>query len=71
MTTEDRRTRYYDDPRNRDGLCITCKHFYRHYLRWQPRDYRPLDAGHCVQSRRTKNRRAYDTCEHFEQKERN
>lgn len=69
MTETERRTKYYDDPDHREGLCISCRFFYQHYLRRGCRNYWPMDFGHCVQSRITKHRRAYDTCERYERKE--
>lgn len=65
MNQHDRMTRYYHDPRNWDGLCIVCKHYYQHYLKMGG-EFRPADFGHCCQSRKLKGRRAYDTCEQYE-----
>lgn len=52
-------------------MCINCKHFHRHYVHKGPPVYTvqwtPLNCGHCAYPR-LKDRKAYDTCEHFEQK---
>lgn len=54
-------------------FCINCEHFYQHYVKGGPPVYTidmvPLDCGHCAFPR-TKERKAYDTCEHFKNKNR-
>ena len=44
-------------------LCINCTHFHRHYHE----NGRPFDSGHCSFPR-SKLKRAYDTCDRFDNK---
>ncbi len=32
---------------DQDKTCETCKHFYRHYVHWVGKRFKPLDMGHC------------------------
>ena len=31
---------------DQDKTCETCKHFYRHYVHWVGKRFKPLDMGH-------------------------
>ena len=72
MTKRERMKLYYWDRTEEAALCINCRHFYRHYILEREEGHigycRPIDCGHCSFPR-LKERRAYDTCEHFQKKE--
>lgn len=63
MTLTERMRKYIWNLTEETPFCINCTHFYRHYLQ----SGKALDCGHCVFPR-VKDRKAYDTCEHFQNK---
>lgn len=70
MTRTERMEQYYWNLNRAAALCVNCRHFHRHYVRDWTRSgsYIPIDGGHCSYPR-VKDRKAYDTCGHFENKE--
>ena len=56
---------YYWNRTEESALCINCRYFHRHYTE----EGYPLDCGHCIEPR-MKPRKAYDTCDKFDRKER-
>lgn len=74
MTPKERMVYYYQNQHwllKDVPLCINCEHFCQHYIRGGPPIFTiwwcPLDCGHCIYPR-LRDRKAYDTCKHFEQK---
>lgn len=71
ITKREREELYQWNRTKEAALCINCKHFYQHYILEHEENHigycRPIDVGHCV-CPRLKIRRAYDTCERFENK---
>lgn len=69
MNIRERVHQYYWNLTPETPFCINCKHFHRHYVlgSWHHGRYTPIDCGHCVFPR-MKERKAYDTCEHFKNK---
>lgn len=50
---------------NKENTCQTCEHFIQHYICSNHR-YTPINAGHCIRTRRTKNCQGLDPgCEHW------
>ena len=56
------RRRYKDDV-----VCGTCRHFVRHYIKWEEGIYHPLSLGHCVYPR-VKDRDDNARCPRWEQR---
>lgn len=63
MTLNERRDLYSWNLTPDTQLCINCKYFYRHYRE----DGWAFDSGHCVYPR-LKLRKAYDSCNYFQNK---
>ena len=63
MTTSERRSVYIHNLTTETPMCANCAHYYPHYTEKRF----PLHSGHCVYPR-AKLRNAYDTCEHFQNK---
>ena len=63
MTLNERRELYSWNLTPAAQLCINCKYFHRHYRK----DGWAFDSGHCVYPR-LKLRRAYDSCNYFQNK---
>ena len=45
--------------------CETCRHFYRHYIHWSGRQYRPLNCGHCAYPRLKDREVDTPACRHY------
>ncbi len=65
METKERRLLFLHHLDKETPLCVNCKYFMQHYIFSRDQRFEPLQMGHCIQGKRTKNTRAYDECEHF------
>ena len=50
-----------------ESVCANCAHFYLHYVK-SGMYFTPICRGHCIATRRIKDRNAGDTCPMFTQK---
>lgn len=66
LTVQERRSLYYHGITTDGKICANCKHYYQHYSK---NGYQ-LSMGHCAYPR-MKQRRDYDTCDHFTEKDGN
>ena len=62
-TIRERMEAYIHAPGTAMPMCANCTHYYAHYRK----DGWSFGCGHCVYPRMN-SRRAYDFCEHFENK---
>lgn len=67
MSTNERRSIYYNAMNQDVPMCANCKYFYLHYIPNKIYGFRPIDIGHCCKPR-LKSRMVYDTCSFFENK---